>query len=94
MDWQNRRAGYRQQTQPQRGLTMAKLLKPGQAVAFSSKWLKATQAHDLGRDRGQVVEVASSGGLVLVAVRWADGRVTRALHQNLVAVDRMHLEAV
>lgn len=71
-----------------------KLFKPGQVVAFSSKWLKSTQAHELGRARGEVLEVASSGGLVLVSVRWADGRVTRALHQNLVAVDRMHLEAV
>lgn len=71
-----------------------KLLSVGQTVAFSSKWLKSTQAHELGRARGEVVEVASSGGLILVAVRWSDGRVTRALHQNLVAVDRMHLEAV
>jgi len=71
-----------------------KLFTPGDVVAFSSKWLKSTQAHELGRSRGEVLEVASSGGLVLVQVRWADGRVTRALHQNLVAVDRMHLEAV
>lgn len=71
-----------------------KLLSVGQTVAFSSKFLKSTQAHELGRDRGEVLEVASSGGLVLVLVRWADGRTTRALHQNLVAVDRMHLEAV
>lgn len=71
-----------------------KLFKPGDLVAFSSKWLTSTQAHELGRDRGEVLEVASSGGLVLVAVKWADGGTTRALHQNLVAVDRMHLEAV
>ena len=71
-----------------------KLLPVGQTVAFSSRFLKSTQAHELGRDRGTVLEVASSGGLVLVSVRWSDGRTTRALHQNLVAVDRMHLEAV
>ena len=71
-----------------------RLLHAGQTVAFSSKFLKSTQAHELARSRGEVLEVASSGGLVLVAVRWSDGRVTRALHQNLVAVDRMHLEAV
>ena len=71
-----------------------RLLRVGQTVAISSKFLKSTQAHELGRDRGEVLEVASSGGLVLVLVRWADGRTTRALHQNLVAVDRMHLEAV
>jgi hypothetical protein len=73
---------------------MAALFKPGQVVAFSSKWLKSTQAHELGRHRGEVLEVASSGGLVLVLVRWADGLETRALHQNLVAVERMHLETV
>jgi hypothetical protein len=70
------------------------LIRVGQTVAFSSKFLKSTQAHELGRDRGEVQEVASCGGLVLVAVRWSDGRVTRALHQNLVALDRMHLELV
>lgn len=70
-----------------------KLFNLGDTVAFSSKWLKATQAHELGRDRGEVLEVASSGGLMLVQVRWSDGSITRALHQNLVAVDRMHLEA-
>lgn len=75
-------------------MTMAALFKPGQAVAFSSKFLKFTQAHELGRSRGEVLEVASSGGLMLVTVQWSDGRTTRALHQNLVAVERMHLEAV
>lgn len=70
-----------------------KLLQVGDIVAFSSKWLKSTQAHELARDRGEVLEVASSGGLVLVQVKWRDGSITRALHQNLVAVDRMHLEA-
>ena len=71
-----------------------KILKPGDLVGFSSKWLKSTQAHELGRARGEVLEVAGSGGLLLVQVRWSDGRVTRALHQNLVAVERKHLEAV
>ena len=70
------------------------IFEPGDLVAFSSKFLKSTQAHSLGRSRGEVLEVAGSGGLLLVQVRWADGRVTRALHQNLVAVERMHLEAV
>ena len=71
------------------------LFKPGQTVAFSSRWLKSTQAHELGRHRGEILEVGTlEGGLVLVLVRWADGRETRVLHQNLVAVDRMHLEAV
>lgn len=69
------------------------LFKVGDTVAFSSKWLKATQAHNLGRARGEVVAVASSGGLMLVSVLWADGRTTRVLHGNLVAVERMHLEA-
>lgn len=71
-----------------------KLFNLGDVVAFSSKFLKSTQAHELGRSRGEVLEVSSSGGLVLVQVRWSDGRVTRALHQNLVAVERLHLEAV
>lgn len=70
-----------------------RLFNLGDVVAFSSKWLKSTQAHELGRHRGEVLEVASSGGLVLVKVRWSDGSVTRALHQNLVLADRMHLEA-
>lgn len=70
-----------------------KIPKIGDTVAFSSKWLKSTQAHDLARDRGEVLEVASSGGLVLVTVKWRDGRVTRVLGANLVPVDRMHLEA-
>ena len=70
-----------------------KLLKIGDIVAFSSKWLKSTQAHELARDRGEVLEVASSGGLVLVTVKWRDDRVTRVLGANLVLVDRMHLEA-
>ena len=70
-----------------------KLLQVGDIVAFSSKWLKSTQAHDLARDRGEVLEVASSGGLVLVTVKWRDDRVTRVLGANLVLVDRMHLEA-
>lgn len=71
-----------------------RLFHVGQIVAFSSKFLKSTQAHELARSRGEVLEVSSSGGLVLVTVRWSDGRTTRALHQNLVSVDRMHLEAV
>lgn len=70
-----------------------KLLKVGDIVAFSSKWLKSTQAHELARDRGEVLEVASSGGLVLVTVKWRDDRITRVLGANLVLVDRMHLEA-
>lgn len=70
-----------------------KLLKVGDIVAFSSKWLKSTQAHELARDRGEVLEVASSGGLVLVTVKWRDNRITRVLGANLVLVDRMHLEA-
>jgi len=71
-----------------------RIFKVGDTVAFSSKWLKSTQAHDLGRSRGEVLEVSGSGGLLLVSVRWSDGRVTRALHQNLVTSERMHLEAV
>lgn len=72
------------------------IFEPGDLVAFSSKWLKATQAHELGRARGEVLEVASVGRGVplLVSVRWSDGRTTRVLHGNLVAVERMHLEAV
>lgn len=70
------------------------IFEPGDLVAFSSRWLKSTQAHDLGRAMGEVLEVASSGGLMLVSVRWADGRVTRVLHGNLVAHNRRHLEAV
>lgn len=72
------------------------LFEPGDLVAFSSKWLKSTQAHELGRARGEVLEVASVGKGVplLVSVRWSDGRVTRVLHGNLVAVNRMHLGAV
>lgn len=75
---------------------MSKILKVGDVVAFSSKWLKSTQAHELGRARGEVLEVASVGRGVplLVSVRWSDGRVTRALHSNLVLADRRHLEAV
>ena len=70
-----------------------KLLQVGDIVAFSSKWLKSTQAHELARDRGEVLEVASSGGLVLVTVKCRDNRITRVLGANLVLVDRMHLEA-
>ena len=70
------------------------IFEPGDLVAFSSKWLKSTQAHELGRARGEVITVASYNGLMLVKVRWSDGRITGALHQNLVAVDRKHLEAV
>lgn len=69
-----------------------KILQVNDIVAFSSKWLKSTQAHELGRARGKVLEVASHGGLVLVTVEWQDGRITRALHQNLVPVDKLHLE--
>ena len=71
---------------------MSKLLKVGDKVAFSSKWLKSTQAHELARDKGEVLEVASCGGLVLVTVQWPD-RTSRVLHQNLVLVERLHLEA-
>ena len=66
----------------------------GDTVAFSSKWLKSTQAHELARDRGEVQEVSSYGGLLLVTVKWRDNRVTRVLGANLVLVDHMHLEAV
>lgn len=71
-------------------------LTVGDSVAFSSKWLKSTQAHHLGRNRGQVLEVASLGRGVplLVLVRWDDGSETRVLHGNLVAVERMHMEAI
>ena len=70
-----------------------KLPKVGDTVAFSSKWLKSTQAHELGRARGQVLEVSTHGGLVLVTVKWSDNRVTRVLGANLVLVDNLHLEA-
>lgn len=70
-----------------------KIPKIGDTVAFSSKWLKSTQAHELARDRGKVLEVATHGGLVLVTVKWRDDRITRVLGANLVLVERMHLEA-
>ena len=70
-----------------------KLLKVGDIVSFSSKWLKSTQAHELGRARGEVLEVSTHGGLVLVSVKWSDNRVTRALGANLVRVEDKHLEA-
>jgi hypothetical protein len=65
----------------------------GDTVAFSSKWLKSTQAHELGRARGTVLEVSTHGGLVLVSVKWSDNRVTRVLGANLVRVEDKHLEA-
>lgn len=68
-----------------------KLFKVGDVVAFSSKWLKSTQAHELKRDKGTVVEVFSSGGLVLCKVQWPD-RMTSVLNQNLVRWDARHLE--
>ena len=70
-----------------------KLFKVGDIVSFSSKWLKSTQAHELGRARGEVLEVSSCGGLMLVSVKWSDNRTTRVLHQNLVNVNNMHMEA-
>jgi len=69
-----------------------KLPKVGDNVAFSSKWLKSTQAHHLGRDKGEVLEVVTSDGLVLVRVKWADERVTRVLGANLVLVADKHKE--
>ena len=71
-----------------------KIPKINDTVAFSSKWLKSTQAHELARDRGTVQEVSTHGGLVLVTVKWRDNRVTRVLGGNLVLVENMHLEAV
>jgi hypothetical protein len=65
----------------------------GDIVAFSSKWLKSTQAHELGRARGKVLEVSTHGGLVLVTVKWSDDRITRVLGANLVRVEDKHLEA-
>ena len=70
-----------------------KILKVGDIVGFSSKWLKSTQAHELGRDKGEVLEVAQCGGLLLVSVKWPD-RTSRVLHQNLVRVEDMHKEVV
>lgn len=70
-----------------------KLFKVGDIVAFSSKWLKSTQAHELGRSKGEVLEVSQCGGLMLVSVKWSDNRTTRVLHQNLVNVNNIHLEA-
>lgn len=71
-----------------------KSFQAGDIVAFSSRWLRSTQAHHLGRHRGEVLKVASlaRGVPLLVLVRWSDGSETRVLHGNLVAVDRMHLE--
>lgn len=70
------------------------LPKVGDIVAFSSKWLKSTQAHELGRDKGEVLEVSSyNGGMILVTVKWADNRVTRVLGANLVLENAKHLEA-
>lgn len=71
-----------------------RIFKVGDIVAFSSKWLKSTQAHELGRARGEVLEVASyNGGMILIEVKWSDNRTTRVLGANLVLVERMHLEA-
>lgn len=69
-----------------------RIFKVGDIVAFSSKWLKSTQAHELGRARGEVLEVSTHGGLVLVSVKWSDDRITRVLGANLVLVDKLHLE--
>lgn len=61
-------------------------------VAYSSHWLRAVQAHDLGAARGTVIE---AGG-VLVRVEWDGGSKhgTPVLARNVVRVDRMHLEPV
>lgn len=66
--------------------------KAGDSVAFSSKWLKSTQAHELGRDRGTVLSVEQIGHLTLCSVQWPD-RVSRVLSKNLVHCSRMYLEA-
>jgi hypothetical protein len=62
--------------------------KAGDRVAMSSKWLKSTQAHDMGNLRGTVFYT----GDMVVSVQWDNSRVSGVLASNLVLAERVHLE--
>jgi hypothetical protein len=64
----------------------------GDRVAYTGRWLRATQSHHLAFERGTVIE---EGG-VLLRVHWDGGHAagTPVLARNLVRLDRMHLEPV
>jgi hypothetical protein len=71
-----------------------RVLRVGQTVAYSSAFIRSVQWHEMASLRGEVVEVFTSGKVLVCRVRWQhDGKISAALASNLVAVDRMHLEA-
>lgn len=65
-----------------------KQFKVGDRVAMSAKWLKSTQAHDMGHLRGTVFHI----GDLVASVEWDNGRVSGVLKTNLVLDSKIHLE--
>lgn len=72
-----------------------RIIRVGQTVAYSSAFLRSVQGHEMASYRGKVLETYQAGKVLVCRVRWShDNLVSSALASNLVAVERMHLEAV
>lgn len=70
--------------------------KFGDRVAFSAKYLKATQQYSGEKPfrRGTVISTTlEEYDPYLVTIEWDGGKKGSALSSNLVHVDRIHLEA-
>lgn len=63
-------------------------IQAGDRVAYSSKWLKSTQSHHLGHLRGSVARIDNG----VAYITWNEPGPKAVLVNNLVKVDRIHLE--
>lgn len=63
-------------------------INAGDRVAYSAKWLKSTQSHHLGNLRGSVDRIENG----VTYITWGAPGPKAVLINNLVKVDRIHLE--
>lgn len=70
---------------------MGKKFAVGTPVAYTHAFLVSTAAHDLADRRGIVSARPTMNNFC--HVKWSDGATSVVAEKNLVAVDRMHLEA-
>lgn len=69
-----------------------KKFKINDKVAYSSSFLKSTQAHELGALRGVVAQVYVVSNRSWVKVVWSDGETRTVIGSNLRTVKSLHTE--
>ena len=77
-----------------------KIIRAGSQVAYSRKFIRSIQGHELAHRRGTLISTQSLNSgtvnhILLARVIWHDGtgeEISSCLLNNLVAVDHMHME--